>query len=97
MEQSAALLFASEGSRDYGAHVAARLEAPLIPHGEREFEDGEHKVRPLVDEAAGFGGIGVGDAVRSEAEVAGLLPENVTILDTSGFAAEAIALTHAGF
>jgi ribose-phosphate pyrophosphokinase len=49
MEQSAALLFALEGSRDYGARVAAHLEWPLSPHEEREFEDGEHKIRPLVD------------------------------------------------
>jgi len=49
MEQSAALLFALEGSRDFGSRVAARLEWPLSPHEEREFEDGEHKVRPLVD------------------------------------------------
>jgi len=49
MEQSAALLFALEASRDYGARVAERLEWPLSPHEEREFEDGEHKIRPLVD------------------------------------------------
>ncbi len=49
MEQSAGLLFALEGSRDYGQRLASRLEWPLSAHEEREFEDGEHKTRPLVD------------------------------------------------
>ena len=49
MEQNAALLFALEGSREYGERVAARLEWPLSAHEERSFEDGEHKTRPLVD------------------------------------------------
>jgi ribose-phosphate pyrophosphokinase len=49
MQQSAAVLFALEGSRPYGERVAARLEWPLSAHEERSFEDGEHKVRPLVD------------------------------------------------
>ena len=49
MQQSAALLFALEGSRAYGERVAARLEWPLSAHEERSFEDGEHKIRPLVD------------------------------------------------
>jgi ribose-phosphate pyrophosphokinase len=49
MEQSAALLFALEGSRAYGERVASGLEWPLSPHEERRFEDGEHKTRPLVD------------------------------------------------
>jgi len=49
MEQSGALLFALEGSRGYGERVASRLEWPLSAHEEREFEDGEHKIRPLVD------------------------------------------------
>jgi ribose-phosphate pyrophosphokinase len=49
MEQSAALLFALEGSRPYGECVASRLEWPLSAHEERSFEDGEHKTRPLVD------------------------------------------------
>jgi ribose-phosphate pyrophosphokinase len=46
--------------------------------------------------AAGFDGIVVGDTVRSEVEGIGLLPKNVTVLDTSHLACEAIALTHAG-
>lgn len=49
MEQSAAVLFALEGSRAYGERVASRLEWPLSAHEERSFEDGEHKIRPLVD------------------------------------------------
>ena len=49
MEQSGAVLFALEGSTAYGERVAARLEWPLSAHEERSFEDGEHKVRPLVD------------------------------------------------
>ena len=49
MEQSAALLFALEGSRPYGDRVAGRLEWPLSRIEEREFEDGEHKTRPLID------------------------------------------------
>jgi ribose-phosphate pyrophosphokinase len=42
-------LFALGTSRAYGERVAAGLEVPLAPHEEREFEDGEHKSRPLQD------------------------------------------------
>lgn len=42
-------LFALGASRAYGESVARRLECPLSDHEEREFEDGEHKARPLVD------------------------------------------------
>jgi ribose-phosphate pyrophosphokinase len=35
-------------SRALGEAVSARLAIPLGPHEEREFEDGEHKARPLV-------------------------------------------------
>jgi ribose-phosphate pyrophosphokinase len=49
MQQSSALLFALEGSCAYGERVAGRLEWPLSAHEERSFEDGEHKIRPLVD------------------------------------------------
>ncbi len=49
MPQSAALLFAIESSRAYGERVAEGLEWPLSAHEERSFEDGEHKIRPLVD------------------------------------------------
>ncbi len=44
-------LFALNASADLGARVAAALGEPLAAHEEREFEDGEHKARPLVDVA----------------------------------------------
>jgi ribose-phosphate pyrophosphokinase len=40
-------LFALHGSDELGAAVAAELGQPLATHEEREFEDGEHKARPL--------------------------------------------------
>jgi ribose-phosphate pyrophosphokinase len=43
------MVFALETTREYGERVAQRLELPLSPHEEPEFEDGEHKARPLVD------------------------------------------------
>jgi ribose-phosphate pyrophosphokinase len=43
------LLFCLDASRDFGMQVAAALGVPLAPHEEREFEDGEHKARPLLD------------------------------------------------
>ena len=48
MSNEEPLLFALNASRDYGERVAAKLESPLGRHEERDFEDGEHKVRPLV-------------------------------------------------
>ena len=42
-------LFAVEGTRDYGLRVAQHLELVLYEHEERAFEDGEHKIRPLVN------------------------------------------------
>jgi ribose-phosphate pyrophosphokinase len=42
-------LFALDSSRAFGEAVSARLAVPLSPHEEREFEDGEHKARPLVN------------------------------------------------
>ena len=41
-------LFALDASRAFGESVSARLAIPLGAHEEREFEDGEHKARPLV-------------------------------------------------
>ena len=38
-----------DGSCEFGAAVAAQLGHPLAAHEERTFEDGEHKIRPLVD------------------------------------------------
>jgi ribose-phosphate pyrophosphokinase len=43
------LLFALQATRPYGERVAAALGWPLAAHEEREFEDGEHKIRPLVE------------------------------------------------
>lgn len=42
-------LFGLHGSRDLAERIATRLALPLAPHEEREFEDGEHKARPLQD------------------------------------------------
>jgi ribose-phosphate pyrophosphokinase len=42
-------LFAVEGTRDYGERVAQHLDMILGEHEERAFEDGEHKIRPLVE------------------------------------------------
>jgi len=40
-------LFALNASREFGWRVAEALGVPLAAHEEREFEDGEHKARPL--------------------------------------------------
>ena len=40
-------LFALQASTEFGAAVAAALGQPLAAHEEREFEDEEHKARPL--------------------------------------------------
>jgi ribose-phosphate pyrophosphokinase len=42
-------LFALDASRAFGESVSASLAIPLSAHEEREFEDGEHKARPLVN------------------------------------------------
>jgi ribose-phosphate pyrophosphokinase len=42
-------IFSLEESHDLGKSVSAKLDVPLSPHEEREFEDGEHKTRPLVN------------------------------------------------
>lgn len=41
-------LFAVNASRDFAEGVAQNLGIALSEHEEREFEDGEHKIRPLV-------------------------------------------------
>nr|WP_132259543.1 ribose-phosphate pyrophosphokinase [Paucimonas lemoignei] len=41
-------LFALDGTRDFGERVAAHLGLPLSPQEEKEYEDGEHKARPLI-------------------------------------------------
>ena len=40
-------LFALNSSREFGEQVAQQLNLPLSAHEERNFEDGEHKTRPL--------------------------------------------------
>jgi ribose-phosphate pyrophosphokinase len=42
-------LFALNATREFGQEVARALGIELAAHEEREFEDGEHKVRSLVD------------------------------------------------
>jgi len=42
-------LFALHATRELGSRVAAALGCALDAHEEREFEDGEHKARPLAD------------------------------------------------
>ncbi|HTL63818.1 MAG TPA: ribose-phosphate diphosphokinase [Pseudolabrys sp.] len=42
-------VFALDATKDLGAKIAAALGVPLARHEEREFEDGEHKARPLDD------------------------------------------------
>ncbi len=48
LADDALMLFALGGSRPFGELVAQQLGIALSAHEEREFEDGEHKVRPLV-------------------------------------------------
>jgi ribose-phosphate pyrophosphokinase len=43
------LIFALGARRRFGESVAARLGLELSAHEERDFEDGEHKTRPLVE------------------------------------------------
>jgi ribose-phosphate pyrophosphokinase len=40
-------LFAINATAEFGLAVSQALGQPLSPHEEREFEDGEHKIRPL--------------------------------------------------
>jgi ribose-phosphate pyrophosphokinase len=42
-------LFAIGASRDYGERLSSYMEVPLLALEERDFEDGEHKIRPLSD------------------------------------------------
>ena len=41
-------LFVLNSSRAFGEEVGTRLAIDPSPHEEREFEDGEHKARPLI-------------------------------------------------
>jgi len=47
MNQNNIALFALNASRPFAESVAAELGVPLSKHEEREFDDGEHKSRPL--------------------------------------------------
>ena len=47
MSLSPITLFALNGNTELAEAISARLALPLAPHEEREFEDGEHKARPL--------------------------------------------------
>lgn len=49
MTREEPLVFALGASRDFGAAVCMRLGVTLAEHEERDFEDGEHKTRPLVN------------------------------------------------
>jgi ribose-phosphate pyrophosphokinase len=49
MDRGDIALFVLDSSRDFGAKVSAKLGIPLSAHEERDFEDGEHKSRPLVN------------------------------------------------
>ena len=42
-------VFALNATRELGTAIASTLAEPLCAHEEREFEDGEHKARPLID------------------------------------------------
>ena len=48
MNDTEVAIFTLNASRDFGEKVCAHLHLPLSAHEEREFEDGEHKARPLV-------------------------------------------------
>ena len=49
MSSGSLSVFALNSSREFGEKVCAHLRTPLSAHEEREFEDGEHKARPLVN------------------------------------------------
>jgi ribose-phosphate pyrophosphokinase len=48
MTDNELVLFSLGSSRAFAEQVSQHLAIPLSPHEEREFEDGEHKARPLV-------------------------------------------------
>lgn len=48
-EKDTLKLFAINASRAFGEGIAQNLGTALSEHEEREFEDGEHKIRPLVN------------------------------------------------
>src|SRR5438552_11979473 len=48
MNRGDLVLFALNASKEFGAAVGRHLGMELAAHEERDFEDGEHKIRPLV-------------------------------------------------
>src|SRR5262245_4651772 len=49
MKREEIAIFVPGPNRDFGEMVGAHLGVPPSAHEEREFEDGEHKMRPLVN------------------------------------------------
>ena len=49
MADAEPVLFALSESQEFGERVSQKLEIPLSRHEERKFEDGEHKVRSLIN------------------------------------------------
>jgi ribose-phosphate pyrophosphokinase len=47
MKTAPLMLFSMAASAELGVAIAATLRQPLAAHEERDFEDGEHKARPL--------------------------------------------------
>lgn len=47
------LLFALDSAGEFGQAVARTLGIEPAPHEERDFEDGEHKARPLTNVGGG--------------------------------------------
>ncbi len=46
-EKNQLRLFALKAIAELGSNIAEALGQPLAAHEERDFEDGEHKARPL--------------------------------------------------
>jgi ribose-phosphate pyrophosphokinase len=53
MKTTPLMLFSMAASAELGAAIAATLRQPLAAHEERDFEDGEHKARPLDSVSGG--------------------------------------------
>ncbi len=49
MARPAPMLFALGGSQGLASAIASRLGIEVSPHEERDFEDGEHKIRPRAE------------------------------------------------
>jgi ribose-phosphate pyrophosphokinase len=49
MDHEDLAIFALATSHDFGEQIGTKLGVPLSTHEERDFEDGEHKSRPLVN------------------------------------------------